>query len=185
MHWLVLSLSLYALKFHNSPPQAANSATLPTNLSFHFPFHHCCCCSGRTATMNLCLCLLPSTGAGSRKKLPSAFVSPVYTGSLATGRQTMAPAGCAQHTPVGATRTIGFLWVLLPDPSPHTTGTVIFSCLSLILKAKSAVRSQSGFALRDEWIYSHTGSSGDKQPCFGWPPPAPGLGHSCIAPDLH
>lgn len=70
MHWLVLSLSLYALKFHNSPPQAANSTTLPTNLSFHFPFHHCCCCSGRTATMNLCLCLLPSTGAGSRKKLP-------------------------------------------------------------------------------------------------------------------
>lgn len=106
MHWLVLSLSLYTLKFHNSPPRAANSATLPTDLSFHFPFLHCYCCSGRMATMNLCFCLLPSTGAGSRKKLPSAIVSPVYKGSLATGRQTMAPAGCSQHTPVRATSPI-------------------------------------------------------------------------------
>lgn len=177
----LFSASLYTLKFHNSPPRAANSASLPINLSFHFPFHRCYCCSGRMATTNLYLCLLTGTGAGSRKKLPSTTVLPVYKGSLATGRQTMAPAGCARHTPVGATRPIGFLWVLLLDTSPHMMG--ISGCLGLGLKSKVSLKEPVWFCSQRRMDLLPTGSSRDEQPCFGCPPPAPGLDRSRISPD--
>lgn len=53
-HWLVLSHSKYALKFHNGPPRAANSASPPQTFHFYFPSRS----------------LLPQRQKGRRESLP-------------------------------------------------------------------------------------------------------------------